>query len=121
MDLASELEIGLAMELAGAEFVGIGADDDCFEAGNEAALEFDGFAEAGLRVERIFVGEDTGVGRDDVVFRDGDVEGAGDEVGKTEASFHQGQDGVEIGSGHAVAGGDGAMEEFHGGRERSTG
>lgn len=58
MNLSHELEIGFAVKLSGADFVGIGADDDGFVAGNQAALEFDGLAEAGLPVEGIFMWQD---------------------------------------------------------------
>ncbi len=101
------------MELAGAEFMGVWANDQSFVAGHEAASEFDGFAEVGLAVVGIFVGEDEGVGGDDVFLGEDDVESAGDEVGKADARFDQGEDGVQVGSGHAVAGGDGSEEEFH--------
>lgn len=113
MNLAHELEIGFAVKLACANFMGIGADDDGFVSGDQAALKLDGFAEMGMLIIGIFVGEDECVGRDDVVFPKSDVECAGDEIGKTGASCNQGHDRVEIGCGHAIAGGDGAEEEFH--------
>ena len=114
VDWAHEFEIGLAVELAGAELMRIGANDDGLIAGDETALELDGFAEAGLAVIWIFGGKYESVGRNDVFLGEGDVESAGNEVAKAEAGFDQGDDGIEIGSGHAVASDDGAEEAFHG-------
>lgn len=80
VDLGHEFEVGLAVKLAGAKFVGIRANDKGLVAGDQAALELDGFAEAGLPVVGILLGKDEGVGENDVFLGNVDVERAGDEI-----------------------------------------
>lgn len=113
-DLAHQFQVGLAVKLAGAEFVGVRADDDSAIASNEATLEFDGLAEVRLAVVGILARKDEGVGWDDVFLRNMDVEGAGDKVGEANAGLDERDDRVEVGSGHSIAGGDDAPEGFHG-------
>lgn len=88
MNLAHEFEIGFAVKLAGADFMGIWADDDGFVAGDQAALKFDGLSEIGLPVEGIFMGEDESVGRDDVVLGERDIQSAADETREPDARLN---------------------------------
>lgn len=113
VDLTHEFEVSLAMELARAKFVGVGADDDTGMSGDETALQFNGFAEAGFLVVGIFVGKNQSVGGDDVFFGNDYVERAADEARQADAFFDERHDWMQVRRGHSVAGGDGAEEKLH--------
>lgn len=120
VDLAHQFKASLAVELAGAAFVRVGADDQAPVSSDETTLKFDGFAELGLPIVGVLVRKDEGVGGDDVFLGDADVESAGDELDEANAGFDERHDGIQVGSGQAVAGGNVTEEGLHTLRENST-